>query len=423
MGATTGYNAGIDSSDVTVSFIKETAWNAVPTTPTFQYVRMTGEGLSETKTRVRPGEIRSTGDAAHAVTTQVEASGNLNFAFSYATYDEFLEGLVNGTMATDLAIVSVVTSAVISAEEVLPNLTGEGFSTNHATLFDTITAGQWVRVSGFGTNASNNGLFRVTAVDAANDEFQVDSDAGQGGSGIVDEASTGSEVNIQGSLLRNGTDFYSFQIEKQLATALFLNYGGAYITGGNISAQVGGFMEGAFNFLMAQEAKGTSTLSTGGTATPAPSGRVIDTVAGFSKLEQNDTLITAVAQGIDMNISKEGARGQYGLGSSAAQGMGRGTITVAGTFSVYFTDFTLYDLYTSETDSIISFAALDDLGQGYIFTLPAATLMNPSVVAGGPDTDVVSEFELEGNAASSGVYYTGLTIPVTIQIDKIPAAI
>jgi hypothetical protein len=144
---------------------------------------------------------------------------------------------------------------------------------------------------------------------------------------------------------------------------------------------------------------------------------VIDTVAGFSQLEVNDTAIAAVVQGISWNVTKNNARAQYGLGQADAQGMARGTIDVSGTMSVYFTDFTLYTLYKNETDQIVSFAALDDLGQGYIFTLPGVTLMNPQVVAGGPDTDVVSEFELEGNGGS-GVYDG-----VIMQIDKIPAAI
>jgi hypothetical protein len=179
-------------------------------------------------------------------------------------------------------------------------------------------------------------------------------------------------------------------------------------------------MEGSFDFFAAQEAKGTTTLSTGGTPTAAPTGNVIDTVAGFSKLEVGGAAIAAVAQGIDLTFAKEGARGQYGLGSAAAQGMARGTLTVSGTLSIYFTDFTLYDLYKNETDSLVSFAAIDQAGDGYIFTLPAATLMNPSIVAGGPDTDVVSEFELEGNPApASDTLYSG----VTVQIDKIPAAI
>lgn len=420
---TTGYNAGIDSSDVTVSFIEEVTWNVVPTTPTFQYVRLTGEGLSETKSRARPGEIRASGDAAHAITQQVEAGGTLNFAFSYGTYDEWLCASINAdSFPADLAITSVATTGIITAYDgsttALPNLTGAGFATNNATLLDSVAAGQWIRVSGYGN--ATDGLFRVTAVDTTNNEVQVSQTEGNGANIVDASASTGSEVNIQGSFVRNGTTVNTFQIEKQLAAALFLNYGGCYVTSTNISAQVGNFMEGSFEFFAAQEAKGTTTLSTGGTPTAAPSGNVIDTVAGFQKLEVGGAAIAAVAQGIDFTINKEGARGQYGLGSAAAQGLGRGTITVNGTLSIYFTDFTLYDLYKNETDSLVSFAAIDQAGDGYIFTMPAATLMNPAIVAGGPDTDVVSEFELEGNPApASDTVYSG----VTLQIDKIPAAI
>lgn len=411
----TGFNAGIDSSDVIVRYGEEVTWNTVPAVA-FQEIRLTGESLSEQKTRTRPEEIKADGFVSHALTTQVQASGGINFALSYGTYDDLLAGLLNSSFSADLAITSVATTAIITSSLSLPNLTGQGFSTNNATLLDSVVAGQWIRVSGFTASAgASNGLYRVTAVDTTNNEIQVSATAGNGPSQVAD-ASTGSEVNIQGSYVRNGVAFRSFYIEKQLSASLFLFYSGSYISGGTLNAQVGGFLEGSFDFLCASEANGVATASTGG-PTAAPTGQVIDTVAGFQQLEVNDTAISAVVQGISWTVTKNNARAQYGLGQAAAQGMARGTIDVSGTMSVYFTDFTLYTDYKNETDRIVSFAALDNLGQGYIFTLPGVTLMNPQVVAGGPDTDIVSEFELEGNEGS-GVY-----AGVIMQIDKIPAAI
>lgn len=409
----TNFNAGIDSSDVILRYVEEAAWNVDPAA-LMQNIRLTGESFSEQKTRTRPEEIKSDGFAAHALTTQVQATGALNFALSFGTYDDLLGALLNSTFSADLAIVSATTD--ISVNTTLPNLTGVGFTSTEGTKWDNVVPGQWIRSSGWITNAGNNGIFRVTAIDLTNDEIQVSPTAGDG-AGLVDETSVGSEVNIQGSLVRNGTDFRSFFFEKQLAAALFLVYGGSYISDGNLTAQVGGFLEGSFNFLMAEELSATSSASVGG-PDPATTGRVIDTVGGFSNLEINDSLETAVVQGISWNVTKNNARAQFGLGQSAAQGMARGTIDVSGTMSVYFTDFTLYTLYKDETDQLISFRALDDLGAGYIFTLPAATLMNPQIVAGGPDTDVVSEFELEGNGATDAVYNG-----VVMQIDKIPVAI
>lgn len=416
----TGFNAGIDSSDVIVRYGEEVTWNTVPAVA-FQEIRLTGESLSEQKTRTRPEEIKADGFVSHALTTQVQASGGINFALSYGTYDDMLASLLNSSFSADLAITSVATTGIITAYDggttPLPNLGGAGFATNDATLLDSVVAGQWIRVSGYTAgNAATNGLYRVTAVDTTNNEVQVSQTAGNGANIVDAAASTGSEVNIQGSYVRNGTSFRSFYIEKQLSATLFLFYSGSYISDGNLNAQVGGFLEGSFNFLSASETSGTSTASTGG-PTAAPTGRVIDTVAGFQQLEVNDTAIAAVVQGISWTVTKNNARAQYGLGQADAQGMARGTIDVSGTMSVYFTDFTLYNLYKNETDQIVSFAALDNLGQGYIFTLPGVTLMNPQVVAGGPDTDIVSEFELEGNGGS-GVY-----AGVIMQIDKIPAAI
>jgi len=420
----TNFNAGLDSSDVIVRYGEEVIWDTVPAIA-FQEVRLTGESFSEQKTRTRPEEIKADGFVSHALTTQVQATGGLNFALSFGTYDDLLGGLLNSDFAGPLTIQSTVTTGVITVHELgttpLTNLGGSGFACNEAGIFDNVIAGSWVRVSGYATNPTNNGLFRVTAVDGPNIEIQVSETAGAGGANLIDaEVSTGSEVNIQGDNLRNNVNFRSYFFEKQLSANLFLVYSGSYISDGNLTAQVGGFLEGTFNFLCASEdlgATGGTATSGTGPAVAAPAGRVIDTVAGFSQLEQNDVAISAVVQGISWTVTKNNARAQYGLGAANAQGMARGTIDVSGTMSVYFTDFTLYNLYKAETDQIISFAALDDTGDGYIFTLPGATLMNPTIVAGGPDTDIVSDFELEGNEG------TGDFVGVIMQIDKVFAAL
>jgi hypothetical protein len=213
-------------------------------------------------------------------------------------------------------------------------------------------------------------------------------------------------------MLRNGTTVDTFYFQKKLATALFLRYGGGYVTGGSLQAQVGGYLQGNFNFLFSSEEKNTTDASTGAVQS-APTGRVIDTITGISSLSVNDTPIAAVVQGITLNITKDNARIQRGIGSAAARGMARGTVNGSGSMSVYFLDFTYYDLYKNETDIMVSYRALDDQGSGYIITLPSATLINPQVVAGGPDTDLVSEFTLEANAAASGTY-----AGVVLQIDK-----
>lgn len=400
----TNYNAGLDSSDVVLSYGEETNWGVLPAVP-FKQVRMTAEGFREQKQRARPEEIEPRGYAQHAITQSVSAEGSLNFAFSVGTYDDMLAGLLNGDWTTTLAITSAANDIQAAGATPLAG-GGMGFKSATAGKFSTVIAGQFIKVFGF-TTPANNGVFRV--VRATGLEIEV-----APGSGIINETPATGTVSIRGACLRNGVAVHSYTFQKQLATALFLLYKGAYISEGSLSAQQGNFMEGSMSFLVKDEAKAITNQSTGA-VTQAPTGRVIDTVAGVQNIVVNDTAIAAVTQGIEVNITKNNARQQFGIGSASAQGMARGTLEVSGTMSTYFKDFTMYDLYKAETDQLVSFRALDNTGAGYVITLPAATLMNPQIVAGGPNQDVLAEFELEGNPG------TGIYNNVVIQIDRIPA--
>ena len=103
--ATSGFNAGLDSSDAVLSYAKESTYATDPATP-FQKIRLTGEGFTETKSRTRPNEIDAKGQASAALTTQVEASGSLNFGVSYGTYDDLLQSLINSADWTSQVLVS-----------------------------------------------------------------------------------------------------------------------------------------------------------------------------------------------------------------------------------------------------------------------------------------------------------------------------
>jgi hypothetical protein len=98
----------------------------------------------------------------------------------------------------------------------------------------------------------------------------------------------------------------------------------------------------------------------------------------------NNTSVAAVIDGINLNITRDGAAAQFGLGSSAAQGVLRGVVTISGSVRIFFRDFTLYDDYKAETARSLSYRSVDDTGSGYQITLPSAILLNPNITAGGP---------------------------------------
>lgn len=384
--ASTAFSAGVESNDVEISYAKEAVWTTKPAVA-FKSVRYTGESFSGSKSRARPAEIRNDYQAAAAVTTQETAAAGINFALNSGTYDDLLAGLLGNDFSTAIAI---------SGSDIAGTATG--YSTVTASKFTSVTAGVWIKVSGF-SNAANNGYKRVTAATGTTITTAQ--------AGAVEAA--GPAVTIGGSRLTNSTQFQSFHFQKKLSSSLYLVYPGTFWTGATLQASTGQFFTGSFTGISAVENKATTSQSTGA-VTAAPTGRVNDSVAGFLGLEWNNTAVSAVIDGITLNIAREGAAAQYGLGSASAQGIIRGAVTVTGSVRIYFRDFTLYDDYKAETARALSYRTVDDAGAGYQITLPYANLMNPNITAGGPNQSVMATFELE--CAPSP------TLGYTIAIDK-----
>jgi hypothetical protein len=313
MAATAGYQAGIASDDVELSYAPEATWGVLPAVA-FKALRITSETLAGQKARQRPAEISRAGQAAAAVTTQVTAGGQINFALSSATFDDVLASLLRNDWATDE--------------------------------------------------------------------------------------------------LTNGTLFKSLHIQKRLAADKYLRYPGSYVTAGSLTASVGQFLSGSFTVASKSQDKATADASTGAFVA-APGGRVVDGVSGVRNLMRGGAAVQAVVESVTLNITNEGAAGQYGLGSASAQGMTPGTFTLAGQLRTFFKDFTLYDEFAAETLAPLSFETVDLDGDGYRFTVLAATLMNPQIVAGGPGQAVMAEFAIEGNPSADG--------GPTLQVERITA--
>lgn len=392
--ATTGYQAAPESNDVLISYGLETVWKTAPAVQ-FQAVRMTGEGLTGSKTRQRPPEVKTDGQVSAAVTMQETATGPLNFALSFLTYDDLLAMLFGSTWSAQLSIVGVAGDITITSGTNVISSTTAGKFTN-------IVLGQWIKTSGF-VNGANNGYARVTTY-TDNQHITVT------GLTPVTETPAAAAAHIDGSMLRNGTVFQSAFIQKKLATAQYLTYPGSMAAGGNLNSQQGQFVQGSINFIAAQQLKATSDSSTGAVLA-APTNPVMDTLAiGFQLLTMNGATIAAVCKGFDFQITRQGAAAEYGVGSNQAQGVIRGLFELAGKADFYFKDFTQYDLYTAESLNNFSHLKKDGNGHSYMFTVPAGSLMNPQVVASGPNQPVMASFTLEGNPDT--------TTGCTMQIDR-----
>ena len=410
--ATLGYNAGLDSSDVVLRYQFETDWGETPGTPNTTNLRIRSEGFAGSKSRSRPDEIRAAGDAAQAITQSVEASGSISGLVSYGTFDDMLAGLLNNDWVdsvTKTAGADSITNFQVDASENEIAMGGGGGNSG-TNRFRNFQVGSFIVTSGF-TNGGNNGTFKIIEIKDNSRTLVVE--GYRTSAAMVDETDTNASIKML-KYLRNGSVEKSWFIEKELASALYLRYPGSYITGGGIATNQGSFAECNFDFLCKEETKATAKLDASPTA--APSGRVFDTVTGLSRFNMTGVTTQPILQSISWSIAKEGARQQFGIGNVGALGMGRGTITGSGSLTTYFKDFSIYDNFVNETSSELSYRIADNAGNGYIIIMPNATITNPSITAGGPDTDMVADFELELNAATSGALNG-----VTMQIVQDPA--
>lgn len=401
MPATTGYQAGNEANQVQLSYGVESVWGTPPAS-TFQAIRLTSESLTSAKTRKAPSEIITTRENPQQVTTQVQASGTVNFALSFGTYDDVLSVLLGSDWQAAQAIAGVAGDITLTNVDA----THATLSSTTASKFQNIAVGQFFRSLGF-TNSANNDIWRCTA--KADNQHVTGVKLTTGAP--VTETPAGTAAQLRAQTIQNGTQFKSLFFQKRFSSALWLRYPGAYISSGSITGGTGSFLTGSFDILAQQEINQTTDASTGGVLA-APTGSVNNPVGAFKGVFLSETALTATVDSFTIKVDNTGAALEFGMGSASAAGILMGTLTVSGTLKMFFKDFTYYQRFINETQGALEFVSADNAGNAYVITLLNAALMNPQIVAGGPNQAVYATFTIEGDPQTTGG---------TIQIDKLPA--
>lgn len=400
----TDYNAGIDSSEFLITYRAESEgggpnyWGVNPG-GTFDTMRLTSESLSENKTRNRPQEINADGYAQDAVTTQVGVTGDLNFALSNQNIDPLLASAMNGTW-----VPFDETNTCTTAQGALTwtiTTTGNGFA--------NIPNGAFISISGF-VNSENNGVHLVYAKPDDNTLQLL-------GIGHTVETSVAG-VQIEGNHLVNGTDVSTFTIQKQLNDAgnRFLLYQGCYATGFTLNIAVGDFVNGTISLVASDETEYLTDQTSGANAAPAYP--VYNTV-GDTAISFEGGAAGAHYQSLELTVTKNNARSQYAIGSPNAIGMGRGTFEVSGTITAYFQSFTDYTNYKNETEVWLNVTIDGSDNESYRIRLNCR-LMNPTIVAGGADQDVLATFDLEGHQGPDNPFSIPTLAKYTMVVGRIP---
>jgi hypothetical protein len=390
MPATSAFQAGVDTTGTQISYAVEATWSTLPAVQ-FRALRIMSEGLGGQKTISQPDEIRLDRQASAGVTTAESAGGPISFALSYGTYDDLLGTLLGADWGTALNINTG--TLAITAPGTVTHGTGGALA--------SIEVGQWVRLGGF-TNPANNVVAQVltntgTVLTVAT------------AAPLVTEGAASRTITTNG-FLKNGTQVQTLYVQKRFASNLWMRYPGAFVSSATLQATQGQFLQGSIELMAQQEINNTSDASTGAIIA-APTGRVMDPVAGVIGFVANGA-VQPRCTAFSIQIQNSGAAMQYALGSAQAQGMMPGVFTASGSATLYFANFDLYTRFKNETQEIIGFSARDAAGATYGISIPAGNLTNPQIKAGGPGQAVMAVFEVRA--------FPHPTLGHTLRIDRMP---
>ena len=194
-----------DSAGAKLVWAAETTWGTNPTTG-FTYLRFTSDSLEQNTDTTESAEVTADREPRGAVRTATRASGGINFEFTADTFDTVLEHALMSAFTADIAK-SAQSIDITNDEAALGTATLT--DTASANAFNSVVAGQWLKLAGF-TAAADNGYTYVAAKASANAVTAY-------GLAFVDEAGQ-TDIAITGQMLRIGTTKKSMSIERQWTT-------------------------------------------------------------------------------------------------------------------------------------------------------------------------------------------------------------
>lgn len=92
----------VNASESQLAYVVESTPGTTPATPTMLVQRFTGGGMQAIQDFVTSNEIRSDRNITDRVRVGRRSEGTYNFEMSYGTYDDWLEGLLQGAWSSNV---------------------------------------------------------------------------------------------------------------------------------------------------------------------------------------------------------------------------------------------------------------------------------------------------------------------------------
>ena len=393
------------SSNTAIRYVPEVTFGVNPGTAC-KALRITGESLKYAITKTESKEINQYRSVSSTTPTDASASGDLNGEMQYGEYDNFLAATLQSTF---VEVGTDGVSAAISATFTATTIAGTGVGTG-------LVAGQFFTVTGTGQAALDNVLFRCdkTVAPTAN-LITLDTST----PGIV--GGPYAATLIKSARLTNGSTQTSYTIEREsVDIAEFFAFKGMTPDKASISIGSGSLSTINFSFMGKNASRaGATTL---GATTASLAFESMSGVSGTScAVWANGIPLTGTdVKSIKFDYSNA-LRAQGAICTLGAVAIGSGNIDCKVSLEIYFASGAkFFSDFTGNTEQELVFTAFDNAGNGYVFTLPTANVMDYTVNAGGQNADMMVTVNFTalrdaGNATSG--------LRQVVFIDRVGAAV
>lgn len=323
--------------------------------------------LGATPETVTSEVIRSDRQVTDLVKVNESIGGGFDSELIPTAFDLFLPGIMQSAAATSSGATLDADSSVSGSDV-----------TGGAGDFTSVAVGDFVRITGTVSGATNTSVFRVGA--KAGDVLTLEGNV---------PTYTGTVLVESGDKWENGTTPTSFSFERQFldhaaVTSEYMN--GCQIDTFSISASSSAIVNCSFGVLgmghIVQDGRlgGLSTTSAPDDGPFNSSSNVATLGVGGSEL----TVVTDLSLEIANNLRERNA-----LGTVGAISIGSGEFNVTGSLSVYFEDKTLLDQLLNNTATRLSFGFTAADGKSIVFDLPAIKFSEGVPDISGKNSDVM----------------------------------
>ena len=357
-----------DADRMNLAYIEEVTFGTTPSTPAFKDLRFTSESIAQITGTVNSAEIRSDRQIVDHIRTTINVAGDVNVELSFSAFDDFLEA---GLLSADFTAEISLTATDISADN-------SDNSINSVAAAFTHTINRWIKISGFLTNATNNGFARIATATTSKLTLV--------GITLITEAAGDSVTVIQGAEIKNGTEqrFFTFQKEYTDITE-FARYTGCEIDTFTFTVPSDNIVTGTFGILGKIETSAQTAIA-GATSVAAPANEVMAGIEDITAILEANVAFPSTEFSITLGNN---LRQRLQIGSLGPISIGTGVVEVTGTLQAYFDSAAILDKYLNFTDSSLAIQFADSTGKGYVIDLPRVNYDTGTRVAGGQNTDII----------------------------------